>query len=236
MTTDTLIILTLDAKNHSVWLTGVVFCTILTDMSVCKRNKEATEAAIIEAAVAIFRRDGYAKARVSDIVGKCGLSQGAFYWYFKSKAQVLRRIMQDFMEEMNAALDDVTTIFGGDTGKDVLLSLTRFMEKILLVHKRNLGASEILWRESLGPGGVCAELFAEMTAYFLEIVQKRMDEAVAKGLIRSGNTEEAAVFLVSMFERSSFYYMVLRGDTKIHELAAGMARFILYGLLPDSKR
>ena len=81
-------------KKEAELLTGLVFGGNLTDMSVRKRNKEATEAAIIEAAVATFRRDGYAKARVSDIVGKCGLSQGAFYLYFRSKEQVLRRIMR----------------------------------------------------------------------------------------------------------------------------------------------
>ena len=227
---------TLPAGMRRGLLTGLFFCMILTDMSVSKRNKEATEAAIIEAAVATFRRDGYAKARVSDIVGKCGLSQGAFYLYFRSKEQVLRRIMHDFMEEINSVLDDVTTIFGGDRGEDVLLSFTKFLEKILRVHQRNLGVAEIIWREGFGHGGLFAKLFTEIYAYFLEIVRERMDEAVAKGLIHSENTEVAAVFLVSMFERSSFYFMVIRGDTKIHELAAGMARFMLYGLLPDLKR
>lgn len=216
-------------------MTELVFGQILTDVSVSKRNKEATEAAIIKAAVEIFQRDGYTEARVSDIVGRCGLSQGAFYLYFKSKEQVLRRIMHDFMAEVNAALDDVTTIFSGYTGEDVLASFTRFLEKILLVHQRNLGVSEIIWREGFGHGGLFAELFNEIYAYFLKIIRERMDEAMAKGLIRYEDSEDAAVFMLSMFERSTFYFMIIRGDTDIHKLASSMAGFILYGLLSNSK-
>jgi len=205
-------------------------------MSVIKRNKEATEAALIKAAVEIFQRDGYAKARVSDIVGSCGLSQGAFYLYFKSKEEVLRRIMRDFMEQINTVLEDVTAVFGGGSGEEVLASFARFLEKVLLVHQKNIGAAEIIWREGFGHGGIFAELFNEIYSYFLEIVRQRMDEAAAKGFIRPENTEDAALFLVSMFERSSFYYLVVNGGSDVRKLAASMARFILYGLLPDANR
>ena len=204
-------------------------------MSVRKRNKKTTQDALIKAAIEIFQQHGYAKARVSDIVGQCGLSQGTFYLYFKSKEDILRRIMHDFTEEMNHALEDVTTIFGGDTGEEVLHNLTTFIEKMLLVHQRNLGVAEIIWREGFGHGGVFAELFTEIYAYFLEVIRERMEQAMAKGLIRPEHSEDAAVFVVSMFERSTFYFAVVRGDADMHKLAASMARFILYGLLPGSK-
>lgn len=204
-------------------------------MSVIKRNKENTEAALLAAAVQTFQEVGYAKARVSDIVGRCGLSQGTFYLYFKSKEDILRRVLRDFMEQMNQALDDVDNIFDGQTSREVRASLSAFLEKMLLVHQRNLGPAEILWREGFGHGGVFAELHAEIYAYFLEIVQARMAEAVGKGLIRDENIEDASVFLISLFERSSFYFMIVKGAPDIPRLAASMARFILHGLLPESK-
>ena len=209
---------------------------IVTDMSVSKRNKETTEAALIEAAVEMFRREGYTKTRVSDIVGRCGLSQGTFYLYFKSKEDVLRRIMMDFMEEMNRAISGVTTVFSGDSGDDVLRNLTKFLKKVLLVHRQHLGTAEIIWREGSGHGGVFAELFDDIYARFLETIRSCLIEDRAHGRIRPEHTDEAAVFLVSMFERSSFYFMIVQGDTDIDKLASGMAKLILYGLLPDSKR
>lgn len=216
-------------------LTWRLVCNNLTDMSVSKRNKEATEASLLESAIAVFQEVGYAKARVSDIVSRSGLSQGTFYLYFKSKEDVLRRILDDFREEMNHALESVENVFAGESSAEVLASLTEFLEQVLIIHQENIGAAEIVWREGFGHGGIFAQLYTETYSFFLEIVQQRMREAMEKGLIRRESIREASVFLVSIFERSSFYFMVIEGDVDIPKLAATMARFILYGLLPESK-
>jgi len=48
---------------------------------------------IIEAAVSVFAREGFNKARMDDIADKAGLSKGALYWYFKSKDAIILAIL-----------------------------------------------------------------------------------------------------------------------------------------------
>ena len=48
---------------------------------------------IIEAAVSVFAREGFNKARMDDIADKAGLSKGALYWYFKSKDAIISAIL-----------------------------------------------------------------------------------------------------------------------------------------------
>lgn len=48
---------------------------------------------IIEAAVSVFAREGFNKARMDDIADKAGLSKGALYWYFKSKDAIILTIL-----------------------------------------------------------------------------------------------------------------------------------------------
>jgi AcrR family transcriptional regulator len=48
---------------------------------------------IIEAAVSVFAREGFDKARMDDIADKAGLSKGALYWYFKSKDAIILAIL-----------------------------------------------------------------------------------------------------------------------------------------------
>ena len=46
--------------------------------------------AIYDAALDLFTRDGYAETSVADVVARAGLTKGAFYHYFPSKADLLR--------------------------------------------------------------------------------------------------------------------------------------------------
>ena len=50
---------------------------------------------LMEAAVDLAAEQGFTRTRVSDIVGKVGVGQGVFYWYFDSKDALFREIFED---------------------------------------------------------------------------------------------------------------------------------------------
>ena len=47
-----------------------------------------TKNRLMAAAVEVFGTRGYAKASVDDIVKRAGMTRGAFYYYFTSKADI----------------------------------------------------------------------------------------------------------------------------------------------------
>lgn len=49
----------------------------------------------MEAAVRLAAKRGFAKTRVSDVVGEVGVGQGVFYWYFESKEALFREVLED---------------------------------------------------------------------------------------------------------------------------------------------
>jgi AcrR family transcriptional regulator len=49
----------------------------------------------MEAAVLLAGENGFSRTRISDIVGKVGVGQGVFYWYFDSKDALFREIFED---------------------------------------------------------------------------------------------------------------------------------------------
>ena len=69
-----------------------------------RRDKRA---AILGAAVRVFARTGYHKARVSDIAEEAGIAYGLVYHYFKNKEEVLNTV---FQQRWGAFLDAVETI------------------------------------------------------------------------------------------------------------------------------
>jgi AcrR family transcriptional regulator len=49
----------------------------------------------MEAAVRLVAENGFGRTRISDIVGRVGVGQGVFYWYFDSKDALFHEIFED---------------------------------------------------------------------------------------------------------------------------------------------
>lgn len=60
---------------------------------------------ILEAAAAVFARQGYHRARMDDIVKESGLSKGALYWYFKSKEELATALVHQMLAAETQGMD-----------------------------------------------------------------------------------------------------------------------------------
>jgi AcrR family transcriptional regulator len=83
---------------------------------------------ILESAIKVFTRKGFADTRMDDVAADSGLSKGLLYWYFKSKEEVILAIADwlfgaEFrrMEKLSAAggsaracLDEFLDLFVAD--------------------------------------------------------------------------------------------------------------------------
>ncbi|MEW5871877.1 MAG: TetR/AcrR family transcriptional regulator [Chloroflexota bacterium] len=63
---------------------------------------------ILDAAMAVFSRLGFHKARMDDIVDESGLSKGTLYWYFKSKDEIILGILENMFQHELADLEELT--------------------------------------------------------------------------------------------------------------------------------
>jgi AcrR family transcriptional regulator len=59
-----------------------------------------TRQALVEAARAVFERDGFIDARITDITAEAGVAAGSFYTYFTGKEDVLAAVLAEVEEEM----------------------------------------------------------------------------------------------------------------------------------------
>jgi len=77
---------------------------VATDKPIGPRSRKGalTRARLLEAAKAIFERDGFLEARISDIAEAAGLSQGSFYHYFESKEEIFREVAEIEEEKLSA--------------------------------------------------------------------------------------------------------------------------------------
>jgi AcrR family transcriptional regulator len=79
---------------------------------------EDTRAALLGAAAGVFARRGYDGASISEITSEAGLTSGAIYAHYGSKAELFVATLRAYMER------DLEKLLGGGMGPDLVERIT----------------------------------------------------------------------------------------------------------------
>ena len=80
------------------------------------KEPEIRRAELVEAARELFDKNGIKNTQVSQIVDKVGVAKGLFYYYFKSKEEIVNEVVSLVMSELREAserilADDTLTFY-----------------------------------------------------------------------------------------------------------------------------
>jgi len=68
------------------------------------RDAARTRTALLEAALEVFVRDGYAEAATEEIVAVAGVTRGALYHHFANKRELFRGVIEHLQKEAESTL------------------------------------------------------------------------------------------------------------------------------------
>jgi len=71
-----------------------------------EREKLQRRQDILEAAKKVFADDGFDNANLDDIAARCELSKGSIYYYFASKEELFKNVLEDGFQEFLIRLDE----------------------------------------------------------------------------------------------------------------------------------
>lgn len=192
---------------------------------IMRRHKEpeVRKSELLDAAQKLFVEKGYAKTTVNDILNVHGLSKGVFYYYFKSKEEIMDAIIQRMVDDMEeharriARNPDMTppqkifAILTGQGQSEKMIqdkeNMTRQFHEVqnAEMHQKSLALSikclapvlaEIL-KEVNGTNGFSNEYLQETAALFLAAGQVIFDEGLFQRS-EEENSRYAAAFLAMM--------------------------------------
>ncbi len=72
------------------------------------KNPEVRRKEIIEAAKILFEKKGYENTPVEQIINAAKIAKGTFYYYFKTKKDILNEIVNDVSQQMYCLIDEVS--------------------------------------------------------------------------------------------------------------------------------
>ncbi|HEY7341367.1 MAG TPA: TetR/AcrR family transcriptional regulator [Ktedonobacterales bacterium] len=185
---------------------------------------------IIEAAVTVFAREGFAQARMDDIAKEAGLSKAAIYLYFAGKDAIIAAILKLlFAQEFR--------LFKQPTKPDVPIS-----EQLLAMARRAAAALEHIKPfmpiayEFYAIAGrrrdvrqFLLEYYDDYRRYCRELIQ----EGITRGEFRATiDADAVAIMILSQFDGLALFWMLDPQRVAVKSQVESSMRVILDGLKP----
>lgn len=146
---------------------------------------------IIRTAAVLFSQKGYDRCSVNDILDAIGIAKGTFYYYFKSKEDVLDAAVEQVSKQVLAQTKKVAAqkeVSPIDRMIQVLLAarVTGPTEEVL-IQEMHKSSNALLHQKAL------VSIITMLTPVFLEIVE----EGNAEGIFRCAYPEQCVQILLS---------------------------------------
>ena len=182
---------------------------------------------IIAAATKVFAKNGFYKAKVSEIAKEAGIADGTIYIYFKHKDDILIAI---FEEKMKEVLDNMKKQISLEN--DPLKKIERFALLHLKLIEDNKDMAEIIQVELRQSSKFMKDYHNIKFAQYLDLIGDIIQEGKEKGLIRKdiipGIGKRA--FFGALDEMSRFWVLSKRRKYNIETAARQISSYFINGI------
>jgi AcrR family transcriptional regulator len=194
-----------------------------------RRQGKETLSRLCEAAIVAFDERGYNATRVDDIVRQAKTSHGTFYLYFSNKDDIFQALVSGVTEQMRELADALPPIQPTRAGYDELRDwLGRFYD--LYAHYQPVIRA---WTELNAQNVDMARTGAFVLRRFIDQLVRRVRENSPTPV---SDPETAALAMVSMVERSTFYAVVGMVKVDRDDLVDNLAAILHVGLFGGNRR
>jgi AcrR family transcriptional regulator len=155
-----------------------------------RRRPEARPEELLDAALAVFAEQGFARARLEEVARRAGVSKGTVYLYFESKEALFREMVRAKVGSAITAGEHFVRAFHGPTHELLITFVHRYWA--VMLQPTNARLTRLVFSE-LGN-------FPELTRFYMEEVVLRVrrviiaiiERGVARGEFRSVSPTLAA--------------------------------------------
>jgi len=158
-----------------------------------------SRARLLEAAAWCFSVYGYGGTRVSDIVGRAGMSQGAFYRHFVDKDEALLEVLGEPLAELLT-----TTAWTGAEHGAGLDELIRRNTAFFQVYARYAGLFRVMREAAAGPESSFRHRWLGVRGRFVTRIEEWLVELRDAGVIDGADLPLLAATLGAMLDQLAY--------------------------------
>jgi AcrR family transcriptional regulator len=157
------------------------------------RDPNERRGELVTVAGLLFAERGYEATTIEDIIGRAGLSKGAFYHYFRSKEDLLEALAEQAAQRALAMLDDA----GALSGFTALEGLNHFLAR----GRAGAGAPDIATFGAIfRPENLALyhRLHRAVAAVLAEPLARLIEQGIKEGVMFSGDPRTTAEIVLGL--------------------------------------
>ena len=196
-----------------------------------REQRAASIEALLGEALTLFITQGYHATTVEEIAQAAGLTKGAVYFYFKSKANVLKALL-DRTEELTTAPTIAAMDSAGDDPEDRLSAFVRSQSVIGAEKTEYMLLAILMSAEFNGSGDEIEQRLNELMARMEDALRETVKTGQQKGVFRKeiGADELASVIMAT--NKGCYVEWYMRGgDLKGQDFARAFRDFVFDGVV-----
>ncbi len=172
-----------------------------------RRTKEdalETRERILDAAEAVFHRDGVSQTTLADVAAEAGVTRGAIYHHFTDKAELFDAMMQRLFDpvEQQIATLEAEIASRGSTLENLRIQILGYVQR-LEADERFRRVLETAWHkcEYVGAMARIRDQHQECGSRYLHLIEAALRVARDQGAIRAdSDPRQAAVGLMAIVD------------------------------------
>ncbi|MCP3029104.1 TetR/AcrR family transcriptional regulator [Halobacillus sp. A5] len=181
---------------------------------------------MIDTCIALFGQKGFRETSIQDIVEANGMTKGTFYYYFKSKEDVLVYIHDTFISEL--LMKQQKIIQNDDWSyKDKLYAI---VEMIISNIAEGVDSAMVFFREIRHLSEKKTNEILPKRDLFQKNIEQVIEEGIEKGEFRTGLRADMLSYAILGIVNWSYFWYEPGGEVKEKELTEIYMNMILKGL------
>ena len=171
-------------------------------MTRVSKDPEVRRMEILDSAEKLFKEKGYAKTAINDIVREVQVAQGTFYYYFKSKEDIIVAVMERHLDEIIKKVQEVVN----NTSLNAIQKLIKAGQDEMEINRRQDELfNELHTIENAGIHQRCiVGLVQKLIPLYTNIIQQGIEEGVFNTLYPKEAAEYMLVATRFMFDPGVF--------------------------------
>lgn len=180
---------------------------------------------ITKHSVKLFQEKGFSETSIQDIVDSLGVTKGTFYYYFKSKEQLLMDIHLRYIDELLNRQQEIIENEQSCRGK--IVGIVKLIIGDISSTQAN---GRVYFREMRNLKPENAVIIKEKRAAFREKLEQIIIEGIEVGEFRQSLHPKMIALGILGVTNWTYQWMNPSGDISVEELAEMFADFILHGI------
>ena len=185
---------------------------------------------ILKESIDLFDKKGFSKTSIQDIIDTIGVTKGTFYYYFKSKQELLMDIHLNYIKELLAEQEVILN----DEYLSSIVKINKLIHLIIKSIKVHGKSARVFHREFRHLDDKQLKLINGYRKEFRINLEKLFDEGIEKGEFREDLRSDIVIFgILGMVNRSYNWYNP-DGEVTEEELVSTYMEMILNGINKDT--